>query len=280
MTNGHLKEGRGRGRTGDDDPTCSAPHPSPRGPVRALSIIGCRVDQIDQAGALNVLARFLGEDRPHLAVTADSSMLVRAQRDHELYEILETADLVVPDSIGVVWASRVLGTPLRERVTGVDLVDRLCEHCVHAGLSVFLLGSAPGVAQRASERLAERFPGLIIVGTHHGFFTDADEEPVLAAITSARPHVLFVALGIPRQEKWLHRHLSGLPVRLGMGVGGSLDVVAGEVKRAPAIYRRTNLEWLYRTLKDPRRFRKTLLLPVFVWLTLRYSLAHRRQADR
>jgi N-acetylglucosaminyldiphosphoundecaprenol N-acetyl-beta-D-mannosaminyltransferase len=222
---------------------------------------------------MRLLGVFCLEDRPHLVVTADSSMLVRAQHDAALCEILADADLVLPDSIGVVWASRMLGAPLRERVTGVDVVDKLCGYCATAGLSVFLLGSAPGVAHRAGESLKARYPGLLLAGSHHGFFGDSDEPAVLAEISRAAPQVLLVAMGIPRQEKWLAKHLGELPVRVGIGVGGSLDVLSGAVRRAPTLFRRTNLEWLWRVLSDPRRARKTVLLPLFVVLVLRQRLS-------
>jgi len=248
-----------------------------RGP--AISILGCRVDQIDQIGAMETVACFLQEVRRRLVVTADSSMLVRAQHDTELHQILETADLVVPDSIGVVWASRLLGTPLKERVTGVDLVERICEYCAGAGLSVFLLGSASGVAERAAGRLVARYPGLRVAGWRHGFFTDAEDAEVAQTVAAALPDVLFVALGIPRQEKWLARHVPHIPIRIGMGVGGSLDVLAGEVKRAPAFFRAANLEWLYRVGSDPRRYRKGLMLPIFVWLALKEWFHRKRRSS-
>ncbi len=266
MGDGHLSEDAGRGEE-DAIRDWDASRPASR---RSVSIVGCRVDHIDGPEAVETLTRFCREDRPHLVVTADSSMLVRAQTDRLLHTILKTADLVVPDSIGVIWASRFLGTPLPERVPGVEMVERLCDYCAKAGFGVFLLGSAPGVAELAAERLQQRHPGLRIVGYHHGYFNENDEPEVLDQIRKAQPHVLFAAMGIPRQEKWLYQHLPHLPVRLGIGVGGSLDVMAGKVKRAPAFFRRTNLEWLYRVGSDPRRLRKGALLPIFVFLTFKY----------
>lgn len=266
MGDGHL---RADASNSEDDGGTSS-NASSSASRRAISIIGCRVDHIDGSATIETLAAFCQEDRPRLVVTADSSMLVRAQTDRELHTIIQTADLVVPDSIGVIWASRFLGTPLPERVPGVDLVERLCAYCAKAGFGVYFLGSAPGVAEIAAEQLQQRHPGLLVVGHHHGYFNESEEPAVLEHIRQAQPHVLFAAMGIPRQEKWLSQHLPHLPVRLGIGVGGSLDVMAGKVKRAPAFFRRTNLEWLYRVASDPRRLRKGALLPIFVFLTFQY----------
>jgi N-acetylglucosaminyldiphosphoundecaprenol N-acetyl-beta-D-mannosaminyltransferase len=266
MGDGHLSNSAGQQeRAGSGGPA-----------LRSIRVIGCRVDRLDSSEALQRLAGFCAEERPHLVVTADASMLVRAQTDQVLYNILETADLVVPDSIGVVWGSRVLGTPLTERVAGVDLMDLLCEHCMKTGLRVFLLGAAPGVAERAAGNLKACYPGLVIAGTHHGYFTEEDEPGVLQQVMDAHPDVIFVAMGIPRQEKWLRTNLARLPARVGMGVGGSLDVAAGNVKRAPSIFQETNMEWLYRVTTDPRRFRKALLLPKFVWLAIQYRFLRRK----
>ena len=241
----------------------------------AISVAGCRIDPVDRATALRVMAGFCREEWPHLVVTADSSMLVMAQTDPELREIMERADLVVPDSIGVIWASRLFGTPLRERVAGVEMMEQLCAHCRDAGLSIFLLGAARGIAERAAAQLQGAYPGLNVAGTHHGYFNEAEELEVITKISSTRPDVLFAALGIPRQEKWLSRRLHRLPIRLAMGVGGSLDVMAGEVKRAPVLFRRLNLEWLYRVVTNPGRYRKTLALPRFVWLAFQYRFLGR-----
>ena len=243
---------------------------------RSVPILGCRVDRVNRKEALAAALRLCSEAGSHLLVTADSSMLVFAQRDDDLFRILADADLVVPDSIGVVLAGRLIGTPFSERVTGVDLMEHLCAHFSNTGQSVYFLGSAEGVAEKAAAKLVERYPGLIIAGVHHGYFEPADEPLILDTIRRLQPDALFVAMGIPRQEKWLRRNLDSLPVRLGMGIGGSLDVMAGEVRRAPAFFRRNHLEWLYRITTDVRRLRKGLTLPIFAALAVRYRLRHRR----
>lgn len=230
-------------------------------------VLGVPFDPVDLEGAVAACIRMVADGRPHLAVTANPEAVVRAQDDPEFAEILRRADLVVADGIGVVWASRRLGQPLPMRVPGIELMEALCAHAARAGLRVFLLGGAEGVAEQAARTLLRNHPGLRIAGTHHGYFPD--DGPVVERIAESRADLLFVGMGMPRQEKWLSRHLPELGVRLAMGVGGSLDVLAGRVRRAPGFVQRVHLEWLYRLLQEPRRWRRQLALVRFVWLVLR-----------
>jgi len=230
-------------------------------------ILGVPFDPLDLRGAVAACVRMVADGRPHLAVTANPEAVVRALDDPEFAEVLRRADLVVADGIGVVWASRRLGRPLPMRVPGIELMEALCAHAARQGLRVFLLGGSEGVAEQAARTLIRRYPGLCIAGTHHGYFTE--DEPVVARIAGARADLLFAGMGMPRQEKWLSRHLSDLGVRLAMGVGGSLDVLAGRVRRAPGFVQQVHLEWLYRLLREPRRWRRQLALLRFVWAVLR-----------
>lgn len=222
---------------------------------------------MDLRGAVEACIRMVADERPHLVVTANPEAVVRAQDDPEFAEVLRRADLVVADGIGVVWASRRLRRPLPMRVPGIELMEALCAHAARAGLRIFLLGGAEGVAEQAARTLLRRYPGLRIAGTHHGYF--AEDEPVVERIAGARADLLFVGMGMPRQEKWLSRRLPDLGVRLAMGVGGSLDVLAGRVRRAPGFVQRMRLEWLYRLLREPRRWRRQLALVRFVRAVLR-----------
>ena len=235
-------------------------------PVR---IAGVRVDRISFDAAVEQAARYLRENTPRIIVTADASTVVIAQSDPELREIVNNADLVTPDSIGIIWAAKRLGAPIAERVPGVDLARRVCAVCAQEGHSVFLLGAEPGVAERAAENLTDRNAGLRIAGIRHGFF-DSDEE-VAEEVSASGASLLLVAMGIPRQEKWISRNLHRLNVRLAMGVGGSFDVFAGKVRRAPAWMRRRGLEWVYRVATNPRRITKVAKLPKFVWLVIEYG---------
>lgn len=241
-----------------------------------IRLFGVRVHRVTMEQAVDAIVGFFGSGRPHHVVTADTSMLVMAQRDAELREIINRADLVTPDSFGVLWAAKRLGCPIAERVTGVDVVARLCEVCARAGRRVYFFGSAPGVADDAAARLAERFPGLQVAGTRDGFFKPEEEDAIAAGIAASRADLVIVALGIPKQEKWIARHLHQLGPAVAIGVGGSLDVYSGRVQRAPAWVQRLNAEWLYRLAKNPRKIGKVKTLPVLVGMTFAALLRGRR----
>jgi N-acetylglucosaminyldiphosphoundecaprenol N-acetyl-beta-D-mannosaminyltransferase len=215
------------------------------------------------------LEEFIRSGEPHMVVTADSSAIVIAAADEEFRRIVNSADLVTADSAGILWAARRLGCPLPERVSGVDLADQLCALCARSGHSVFLYGAAPSVAEAAAANLQARYPGLRIAGMAHGFLNDAEQQRLMETIHAARPQVLLVAMGIPRQEKWIYRNLARLGVPVAMGVGGSFDVFAGRVRRAPVWMQRRGLEWIYRLLSNPRKIAKVATLPRFVWMVLR-----------
>jgi len=234
-----------------------------------VNLLGVPVAAVTMEEALDILERFVFERRTHLVVTSDASSIVRAQEDEEFRRIVQSADLVTPDGIGVVWGARLLGLPVYQRVPGVELMAKLCERAAQKGWKVFLLGAKPGVAERAAENLQARYPGLKIVGTHHGYFTPEEEPQVIAKIKAAQPDILFVAFGIPKQEKWIARHADELQVPVCIGVGGSFDVYAGVVKRAPEWVQRLCLEWLYRTIKDPKRLPRLKAIPKLLWLVIR-----------
>ncbi len=231
-----------------------------------VNLLGVPVAAVTMEEALDILEHFLSERRTHLVVTSDASALVRAQEDEEFRRIVQNADLVTPDGIGVVWSARLLGLPVYERVPGVELMAKLCERAARKGWRVFLLGARPGIAEKAAQNLQQRYHGLRIVGTHHGYFTPDEEQQVIAQIKAAQPDILFVAFGIPKQEKWIAKHADELNVPLCIGVGGSFDVYAGVVKRAPEWVQRLCLEWLYRTVRDPKRLPRLLAIPKLLWL--------------
>lgn len=195
-------------------------------------------------------------------VTPNPEIVWLARKQPELLEALNRADLVVPDGIGIVYAARILGTPLPARVPGIELAAGLLRHMADSGDPVFLLGAKPGVAERAADRLKQEYPGLRIVGTGDGYFRE--DEPVIERINACKPRLLFVCLGFPRQELWMARYRDQIDAGLMLGLGGSLDVFAGDVKRAPMIWRRLNLEWFYRLICQPSRLGRMLKLPVFL----------------
>lgn len=234
-----------------------------------VPILNVHVDRVTMAEALDLCKQFVHSGAPHHVVTLDSSMCVLAARDAELHRIITEADLVTPDSAGILWACKRNGCALPERVSGVDLVERLCAISARSSLRIFFLGAAPGVAQAAADRMAERYPGCSIVGAYHGYFSAEEEPEVVERIRRAAPDVLCVAMGIPKQEKWIARHRHELPASVLVGVGGTFDVLSGKVRRAPEWVQRCNLEWLYRLVRDPSKLRKVLVLPRFVLMNLR-----------
>jgi N-acetylglucosaminyldiphosphoundecaprenol N-acetyl-beta-D-mannosaminyltransferase len=177
---------------------------------------------------------------------------------------LKTASLALADGIGLVWANRLHGGPLRERVTGVDLLEVCLEHCAARSWPVFFLGAVPGVAAEAARRAAQRWPGLPVVGTHHGYFDSADGNRVIRSIQAAAPRLVAVGMGHPRQEIWLAENMSLIAGAVGLACGGSLDILAGKAQRAPEWVQRANIEWLYRVLAAPRvRLRRSSRLFAF-----------------
>lgn len=233
-----------------------------------ITVLGVPFHSLGMDGAVEKIAGFIISGRLHQVVTANPEMVMAALEDGELLQILSRAELVVADGIGIIWAARRLGTPLPERVPGVELAAAALALAAGNGYRVYLLGGAPGVAADAARRLRLKHPGLEIVGVQHGYFTAAEEDGVVAKIAAASPHILLVGLGMSKQEKWIHRHREELKVPVSIGVGGSLDVFAGRVQRAPACMCRLGLEWLYRLLVQPRRLFRMLALPKFVFKVL------------
>lgn len=220
-------------------------------------------------GAVSYLRALLASGGSHRVVTLNLPMLGRAVQDDRFRSIVNSASLVTPDGMGVLLIGTILGTRFLERVAGVDLIDRLCALCAEDGWRVYLLGAAPGVAASAADILQRRHPGLQVTGTHHGYFRSDEEPLVVGRIRAANPHLLLAALGSPRQEEWLVTHLQATAAVVGIGVGGSFDVYGGRTRLAPEWIRRVGLEWAYRLLREPRRWRVMISLPFLVWLAVR-----------
>lgn len=193
-------------------------------------------------------------------------MVYQAQTNPVLLDIINRAALVTPDGIGIVWGGRQLGYAIPERVSGIDLLWGICQAAPAQEWKIYLLGSSPGVADEAAGRLKAQFPGLCICGSHHGYFDSEEEPSIIADINCSQADILVVSLGAPKQEIWISQHKKDFTVPLCIGVGGSLDVIAGHKKRAPGWMIKTNLEWLYRLLAEPSRWRRQLALPKFVLL--------------
>jgi N-acetylglucosaminyldiphosphoundecaprenol N-acetyl-beta-D-mannosaminyltransferase len=234
-----------------------------------VEILGMPVDRLTMDETLARLEQFALSGEPHLVVTADAAGIVQAQRDLEWRNIFQSADLVTPDSIGVIWAAKRAGRPISQRVSGVELVDRICGMSADRGYRIYFLGAAPGVAETAAEKLRLKHPGCNIVGARHGYFPAESDGIVAAEISLTKPDFLFVAMGIPRQEKFIRATESIINAPVAMGVGGSFDVFSGRVKRAPLIFQKLHLEWLWRLMLNPRKISKAKNLPIFAWMVLR-----------
>ncbi|PWK16215.1 WecB/TagA/CpsF family glycosyltransferase [Tumebacillus permanentifrigoris] len=206
-------------------------------------------------------------ETPHHIITANPEIVMMAQDDAAFMTLLERVDLITPDGIGAVWASKYYGQALHDRVTGVELSTSLIEACAERGLGVFLLGASPQSNTLAIKNLRQRYPQLRIAG-QDGYFKEADVPEVLAAVRGFKPALLLVGLGVPRQELFIHQHKQDLQVPVMIGVGGCIDIFAGVVKRAPKLWQRMRMEWLYRLLSQPSRWRRQLVLPKFVLTVL------------
>ncbi|MBC7264694.1 MAG: WecB/TagA/CpsF family glycosyltransferase [Chloroflexi bacterium] len=245
---------------------------------KSLYILGVRVDDVTYNEAVVEIDCFVRKRTPHQIVTVNPEFIIAARRDVEFRHIINHAALSLPDGAGLLWASRLLGHPLRERVTGVDMLQHLADLATQRGYAIFLLGAAPGVAAEAARRLAERFPRLMIAGTHVGSPEPTEEPEIIEIVRCAAPDMLFVAYGAPKQDKWIARNLDRLGVPVAMGVGGAFDFISGRAQRAPMWMRRAGLEWLHRLYREPWRWRRMLALPAFAWLVIteRIGLALRR----
>ncbi|MBX6377087.1 MAG: WecB/TagA/CpsF family glycosyltransferase [Clostridia bacterium] len=246
--------------------------------AEAVDILGVRVDVVDLTQAADAVERLLADGGAHLVVTPNPEIIVAARRDHRLRDAVASADLAPADGVGVVWAARLLGRPLPGRVPGVDLMFELLRRANRRGYRVFLLGTRPDVLERAAAEVRRRFPGAVLAGFHHGYFGPAEEAGVIAQVAAAKPDLLFSGMGAPRDQVWLAAHLHRLGARVAVGVGGSLDVLAGTVRRAPGWMQAAGLEWLFRLLQEPWRARRMRALPVFAVLVL--GQAFRRRARR
>ncbi len=235
-------------------------------------MLGVPVDCVDMGQALAVVDAIVARERPAAIVAVNPEKVMKARQDEGLRRFLWSAALLIPDGIGVVLAVRLLSKRRIERVPGAELMPAICARAAERGYTVFLFGAAEDVNLRAAGILAATYPGLRIVGRHHGYVTDAAMPGLIDTINTCRPDILFVALGSPRQELWLDRYLPQLTVKACQGVGGTFDVIAGRVKRAPRFFRHAHLEWLYRLLREPRRALRQSALPGFMYQVARRKL--------
>ena len=227
-------------------------------------ILGVGFDPITLPEAVELGAQLLRAPGFHYVVTPNPEIVLLAEQDEHFRSILYHADLVLADGVGIIHAANILGTPLPGRVTGVDFAAGLMQHMARSEDKprLFLLGAKPGVAEEAARRLQQTYPGLVICGTHDGYFKE--DGPVVDAIAQSKADALFVCLGAPKQEKWLTQYGEACGVHLAVGLGGVLDVFSGNVTRAPAAFQKAGLEWFYRLVREPSRIGRMAKLPGFL----------------
>lgn len=225
-------------------------------------IMGVSFDNLTLEEAVRTGEALAGGPEFSYVVTPNPEIVNMARQAEDYKTILNRAALVLPDGIGVVYAAKILGRPLKGRVPGIDFASGLLDRLKGTQRRLFLLGAKPGVAEQAAENLKQRYPGLVICGTHDGYFQDAG--PVVEAIRAAEADVVFVCLGAPKQERWMAQYGPQTGAHLMVGLGGVLDVYAGNVKRAPEVWQKAGMEWLYRLLHQPSRFGRMAKLPLFL----------------
>jgi N-acetylglucosaminyldiphosphoundecaprenol N-acetyl-beta-D-mannosaminyltransferase len=240
--------------------------------------MGAPVHDVTMAETLALIAQWIDAGSVHQIATVNPEFLMKARRDSNFRATLHRAALCIPDGIGVLWAARMRGKRLRERVAGSDLTPLLAAEAAQRGWRIFYLGAAPGVAEKTAAILVERYPGLNVAGCYAGSPAPAEEDAIVAQVRAAQADILLVAYGAPQQDVWLDRNLARTGAAVGIGVGGSFDFIAGVARRAPRWIQRLGLEWLYRLAREPWRWRRQLALPHFVWLILTAQDAPRGSA--
>ena len=231
-------------------------------------LFNLEIDNLTLLEALEKIDDLIASGGCHHVVTANPEILYRALSDKGLYETIAQASLVTADGQGVLLAGKLLDQPFKARVTGIDLAEALCATSGERGHKIYFLGGKEGISKKAQMAILRRYPNANIVGEHHGYFKN-DIEPLLADLREKQPDILLVAMGSPYQEAFILRYQKLLNIPVAIGVGGTLDVFSGEVKRAPELVQTLKLEWAYRILSDPKRWGRTLVLPKFVLAVLK-----------
>ncbi len=243
--------------------------------MKRIELFEIGIDNISMEETFNVIEQLIKKKKPSLVVTPNVHHINILHKDNEFQKIYKQASMVLPDSTPLIWASKLLGMPLKEKVAGSDLLPSFCKIAARKRYELFFLGSGPSIAKKAANILTNKNPGLKIVGTYSppfGFENDEDENrKIVAMIKKCTPDVLFVGLGPPKQEKWIWRYKDEINVPVSIAVGASFDFVAGSVKRAPKWMQKIGLEWLFRLCQEPRRLWKRYLIGniIFIWMVLK-----------
>lgn len=231
---------------------------------KLVNIAGINIDDITMVQAVERVYEFISSNKNHSIYTPNAEIMMDGITNKTLMQVLNNADMLVADGAGVVLASKILGREVIEKVSGVDLAKNLLASSSKKPIKFFLFGGAPGIAEKAHANIICDYPAAQVVGTRNGYFTEEDEAAIINQINLSEADVLLVCLGAPKQEIWIHENKNRLKVKACLGVGGTLDILAGNIKLAPDFFRNNGLEWLYRLYKEPRRFKRMLRLPKFI----------------
>ena len=227
-----------------------------------IDVLGVGFDNMTMDQAVAEGMRLINTEGAHYVVTPNPEIVETCREDTEAMDVVRGADLVLADGIGIIYGAKILGTPLKGRVPGIEYAQNLMARMAQDGKTLFLLGAKPGVAEEAARKLQAKYPGLKVVGTHDGYFKE--DEPVVEAIRQSGADVVFVCLGAPKQEKWMKKNGEATGAHLLLGLGGCLDVFSGTVQRAPEIYQKLGLEWFHRLMKNPSRVGRMMKIPLFL----------------
>ena len=242
-----------------------------------VKLFGVPINRINCQQAIERLDKFVSQRKPCFVVTPDTLAILRARKDRKYLNITKKANLVTPDGAGILWASATLDNPLIERITGIDLINNICQSAVEKGYRLYLLGSKEGVIEKAVKSLKNKYPGINIVGYHHGYFNQGEgeaqqgeksEKEIISEIKQKKPDFLLVGLGVPKQELWISKYKDELGVPVCIGIGGSFDVLSGKIPRAPLWMQNHGMEWIFRLIKEPKRVKRVIALPYFMWLII------------
>jgi N-acetylglucosaminyldiphosphoundecaprenol N-acetyl-beta-D-mannosaminyltransferase len=236
--------------------------------MEAFYLLGVKIQPYAMCNITEALSRCLRDRKPAFIVTANTEIIMSCQKDQKFREIVNAADFVLPDGIGIVWAGRHLGHRVPERVAGFDLMRELFKLADQARYRIFFFGGAPGVAAAAIENCRGKYPAAIFAGCCDGFFSENETSGIIEKINQAKADILLVALGSPKQERWIFAHREKLNNIISVGVGGAFDVMAGKAVRAPRFMQKAGLEWLFRLYKQPSRFWRMLAIPRFIFWVL------------
>ncbi len=238
--------------------------------MKRINVLGVEFDNMSMREAVDAALQSIQTRCGGWIVTPNPEIVMLCRENPQLAQAVANAQLVIPDGIGVIYGAKILGTPLKEKLPGIDFASALMAELAKVNGSVYLFGAKPGVAEKAADYLRNAYPGLVLCGTHDGYFSD--DAPIIADINEKKPDLLLVCLGAPKQELWMQTHASELDAGLMIGLGGSLDVFAGVVQRAPVLWQKLGLEWLYRLLKEPKRIGRMMKLPQFLFTVIGQKL--------